>query len=65
MRLAIPFAMMTLWALCLHGEQTVHGPQDALKGLTWRSIGPAEMGGRTVDIAAIPGDRMDWSGYTI
>ena len=29
---------------------------DALDGLTWRSIGPAEMGGRTVDIAAIPGD---------
>ncbi|MGI9625375.1 MAG: VPS10 domain-containing protein [Longimicrobiales bacterium] len=28
----------------------------ALSGLEWRSIGPAEMGGRTVDIAAIPGD---------
>ena len=27
-----------------------------LAGLEWRSIGPAEMGGRTVDIAAIPGD---------
>lgn len=25
-------------------------------GLEWRSIGPADMGGRTVDIAAIPGD---------
>ncbi len=24
--------------------------------MSWRSIGPAEMGGRTVDIAAIPGD---------
>ncbi|NNM33728.1 MAG: hypothetical protein HKO53_11715, partial [Gemmatimonadetes bacterium] len=32
------------------------GLADALTGLEWRSIGPAEMGGRTVDIAAIPGD---------
>ena len=30
--------------------------QEDLSGLEWRSIGPAEMGGRTVDIAAIPGD---------
>lgn len=30
--------------------------EKALKGLAWRSIGPAEMGGRTVDIAGIPGD---------
>ncbi len=30
---------------------------EALSGLKWRSIGPAEMGGRTVDIAAIPGDQ--------
>ncbi len=29
---------------------------EDLAGLEWRSIGPAEMGGRTVDIAAIPGD---------
>ena len=29
---------------------------DALGGLRWRSIGPAIMGGRTVDIAGIPGD---------
>jgi len=30
--------------------------EGALAGLSWRSIGPADMGGRTTDIAAIPGD---------
>jgi photosystem II stability/assembly factor-like uncharacterized protein len=29
---------------------------EDIDGLEWRAIGPAEMGGRTVDIAAIPGD---------
>ena len=29
---------------------------ELVSSLDWRSIGPAEMGGRTVDIAAIPGD---------
>ncbi len=28
--------------------------EKALEGLSWRSIGPADMGGRTVDIAGIP-----------
>jgi photosystem II stability/assembly factor-like uncharacterized protein len=36
--------------------QTPSEIEEALKGLSWRSIGPAEMGGRTVDIAGIPGD---------
>ena len=36
--------------------QTPTEIEEALKGLSWRSIGPAEMGGRTVDIAGIPGD---------
>lgn len=30
--------------------------EEALAALSWRSIGPADMGGRTTDIAAIPGD---------
>ncbi len=30
--------------------------EQALENLAWRSIGPAVMGGRTVDIAGIPGD---------
>jgi len=29
---------------------------DDLKGLTWRSIGPANMGGRVADIAVAPGN---------
>ncbi|MDH3223222.1 MAG: hypothetical protein OEO23_05860, partial [Gemmatimonadota bacterium] len=33
-----------------------HAFGEALEGLEWRPIGPAEMGGRTVDIAAVPGD---------
>jgi len=36
--------------------QTPTEIEEALKELSWRSIGPAEMGGRTVDIAGIPGD---------
>ncbi|MFV1986422.1 MAG: hypothetical protein ACC682_04035 [Gemmatimonadota bacterium] len=38
--------------------QTAREFEAALEGLSWRSIGPAEMGGRTVDIAAIPGDPL-------
>ncbi len=39
----------------LHGQAPDEWEQ-ALSGLQWRSVGPADMGGRTVDIAAIPGD---------
>ncbi|MDH3731899.1 MAG: hypothetical protein OEU54_00135 [Gemmatimonadota bacterium] len=38
--------------------QSRDGLEEALEGLSWRSIGPAEMGGRTTDIAAIPGDPL-------
>lgn len=38
--------------------QTASDVEAALDGLSWRSIGPAEMGGRTVDIAAVPGDPL-------
>lgn len=31
-------------------------PDKALKSLTWRAIGPANMGGRVTDIVGIPGD---------
>lgn len=45
-------------ALLLPTAAHAQSPTAAdLAGLEWRSIGPAEMGGRTVDIAAIPGDR--------
>lgn len=31
-------------------------PDKALKSMKWRPIGPANMGGRTTDIAGVPGD---------
>lgn len=38
-------------------ERSSRSPSEqALAQLKWRSIGPAVMGGRTVDIAGIPGD---------
>lgn len=43
------------------GDLTAQSAADveaAIEGLSWRSIGPAEMGGRTTDIAAIPGDPL-------
>jgi photosystem II stability/assembly factor-like uncharacterized protein len=48
---ASPLTAVTLYAQSVAEE-------SALEGLSWRSIGPAEMGGRTVDIAAIPGDPL-------
>jgi len=36
--------------------QSAAALEEALSALSWRSIGPADMGGRTTDIAAIPGD---------
>ena len=52
--------LLPLLALCLVGSSQATGQStnlsEALSGLSWRSIGPAEMGGRTVDIAAVPGD---------
>lgn len=42
------------------GQQTVDPAQQpevaSLKGLTWRSIGPANMGGRVTDILGVPGN---------
>jgi photosystem II stability/assembly factor-like uncharacterized protein len=38
--------------------QSAADVEAAIEGLSWRSIGPAEMGGRTTDIAAIPGDPL-------
>ncbi|MFZ6663060.1 VPS10 domain-containing protein [Peijinzhouia sedimentorum] len=31
-------------------------PQEAMKSMKWRSVGPANMGGRVTDVAGIPGD---------
>ena len=52
--LSMVLAILT-FAAPLRG-QSLDEIRDAIEGLSWRSIGPAEMGGRTVDIAGIPGD---------
>ena len=31
-------------------------PEEALKKMEWRAIGPANMGGRVSDIDGVPGD---------
>ena len=36
--------------------QTGSPQEKALRSLQWRSIGPANMGGRVTDIAGVPGD---------
>ena len=33
---------------------------DQLRGLSWRSIGPANMGGRVAEITFVPGKRNEW-----
>ncbi len=38
------------------GRAPVPVPETALKGLSWRSIGPAHFSGRAADIAGVPGD---------
>jgi photosystem II stability/assembly factor-like uncharacterized protein len=50
-------AAVVLTALLAPAASTQTLPsQEDVSGLEWRAIGPADMGGRTVDIAAIPGD---------
>lgn len=34
--------------------------KDAMQNMSWRPVGPANMGGRVTDIAAIPGDVNTW-----
>ena len=59
---AIPLALLIFCVTAFHGgdaeAQAAQTPsvEEALKGLAWRSIGPALMGGRTVDIVGISGD---------
>jgi photosystem II stability/assembly factor-like uncharacterized protein len=49
----------TVWILAvgpLLGEGDKNAVEIALQELEWRSVGPAEMAGRTVDIAGVPGN---------
>jgi photosystem II stability/assembly factor-like uncharacterized protein len=48
-------SIMTLCSVVSAQEQAT-SKEKVLEALSWRSIGPAVMGGRTVDIAGIPGD---------
>jgi len=41
---------------CLTTAARGDGEEKAVSRLPWRSIGPANMGGRVADIAGIPGD---------
>lgn len=40
----------------LEAAQTEAGPAEAIRSLEWRSIGPANMGGRVTAVVGIPGD---------
>ena len=40
----------------VEAAQNDDGPAEAIRSLEWRSIGPANMGGRVTDIVGIPGD---------
>ena len=48
--------IFSLALLCLTSESSAQDISDQLKQLKWRSIGPANMGGRVTDIDGIPGD---------
>ena len=40
----------------LEAARTEAGPAEAIRSLEWRSIGPANMGGRVTAVVGIPGD---------
>ncbi len=37
-------------------QPTVEVNEETLQGLDWRSVGPAQFGGRVADVAGVPGD---------
>lgn len=61
MRLLLPVLLFTL-ATPVHAAEDKKDPfnEEALKGLAWRSIGPALMSGRVQDIAIDPADPNLW-----
>ncbi|MEZ4424281.1 MAG: hypothetical protein R3E98_12790 [Gemmatimonadota bacterium] len=60
--------VLTLFSLLLSpaalaAQQGPLTPEDALAGLSWREIGPVNMGGRVTAIAGVPGDpKTFWVG---
>ncbi len=61
MRLLLPVLLFTL-TTPVHAAEDKREPlnEEALKGLAWRSIGPALMSGRVQDIAIDPADPNLW-----
>jgi photosystem II stability/assembly factor-like uncharacterized protein len=59
--LFIFFNFNPFWVNAQENEKPSPGLNEAtLKGLEWRSIGPALMAGRVADIAVDPADRSTW-----
>ena len=64
--LALLLSLLILGTVPLDAQRTlrtgdVTGPEaEALSGLTYRNIGPANMGGRVSHIVGIPGDPKTW-----
>jgi photosystem II stability/assembly factor-like uncharacterized protein len=65
MRFRFPFGALCLLALCFtlganvaaqNGGQPKSPLETAFSRLEWRSIGPANMGGRITDVEGVPGD---------
>ena len=61
MRFRFPIVAICLLALVAHvyaqnGAQTKSPLETAFSRLEWRSIGPANMGGRIADVEGVPGD---------
>ncbi len=54
-----PIALVTLPAIALGGDEPTFDPAWA-EAFTWRSIGPANMSGRIVDIDVHPEDHSLW-----
>lgn len=59
-RAAIPLLLIAANGLCFADQKPRVLTSDDLKSLTWRSVGPANMGGRVADIAFAPGNSKEF-----
>ena len=61
MKRYVVFGLLVGASVLARADIVAQSPSDMaalVEGLSWRSIGPAEMGGRTTAIAAVPGDPL-------
>lgn len=49
-------ALLTVGSAIAGAQEAVHPEFSALDNLAWRSIGPANMGGRVTDVTGVPGN---------